>query len=50
MFLLEVPIQVSLDPVGWSFAKHFSHVGTLFCNALVGSKGYGGSIWEESGK
>ena len=26
--LLEVPIQASLDPVGWSFAELFSHVGT----------------------
>ena len=27
-FLLKVPIQVSLNPVGWSLAEHFLHVGT----------------------
>ena len=28
VFLLKVPIQASLNPVGWSLAEHFSHVGT----------------------
>ena len=28
VFLLKVSVQASLDPIGWSFAKHFSHVGT----------------------
>ena len=28
VFLLKVPIQASLDPIGWSFAEHFSHMGT----------------------
>ena len=27
-FLLKVSVQASLDPIGWSFAKHFLHVGT----------------------
>ena len=28
VFLLKVSVQASLDPIGWSFAKHFLHVGT----------------------
>ena len=28
VFLLKVPIRVSLNPAGWSFVEHFSHMGT----------------------
>ena len=28
VILLKVSVQASSDPIGWSFVKHFSHVGT----------------------
>ena len=28
VFLLKVSVQASQDPIGWSFAKHFAHMGT----------------------